>query len=122
MSRAWSPSIDQYPNRSWITRYPELIPRRCRQWTIRGIVGAKPRRQSSHPGLPAASAAKFTADQAERARVIKVLHQKGATLAQLARCDLTFDFALLASPRDRVLLDTLAAVTTNELCESSGLP
>jgi hypothetical protein len=33
----------------------------------------------------------FTADQAERARVIKALHQKGATLAQLARSNLTFD-------------------------------
>ena len=34
----------------------------------------------------------FTADQAERVRVIKkALHQKGATLAQLARSNLTFD-------------------------------
>jgi hypothetical protein len=36
----------------------------------------------------------FTADQAERARVIKALHQKGATLAQLARSNLKFDSGL----------------------------
>ena len=33
----------------------------------------------------------FTADHAERARVLKALHLKGATLSQLARANLTFD-------------------------------
>jgi hypothetical protein len=33
----------------------------------------------------------FTADQAERARLIKVLHQKGVSLARLAPCNLNFD-------------------------------
>ena len=33
----------------------------------------------------------FTADQAERARVIRALHRKGITLAQLARSNLKFD-------------------------------
>jgi DNA-binding transcriptional MerR regulator len=31
----------------------------------------------------------FTADQAERARLLKALHRKGATLAQLARANLS---------------------------------
>jgi hypothetical protein len=33
----------------------------------------------------------FTTDQAERARVLKALHSKGAKLSQLARANLTFD-------------------------------
>jgi len=35
----------------------------------------------------------FTADQAERARLLKALHTKGATLSQLARANLAFDGA-----------------------------
>jgi hypothetical protein len=35
----------------------------------------------------------FAADQAERARLLKALHTKGATLSQLARANLTFDSA-----------------------------
>jgi hypothetical protein len=30
----------------------------------------------------------FTADQAERARLLKALHLKGISLSRLARCDL----------------------------------
>ena len=33
----------------------------------------------------------FAADQAVRARLLKALHSKGATLSQLARANLTFD-------------------------------
>jgi hypothetical protein len=56
----------------------------------------------------------FTVGQAERARVIKALHRKGVSLAQLARCNLTFDpgqaFVVLDGNELRVCRDAAAAI------------
>ena len=58
----------------------------------------------------------FTADQAERARVIKALRQKGATPARLARSNLTFDsgqaFVVYDGHELRVCQDAAAAIAT----------
>jgi DNA-binding transcriptional MerR regulator len=58
----------------------------------------------------------FTADQAERARLIKALHQKGATLAQLARSNLKFDsgqaFVVYDGSELQICRDAAAAIAT----------
>jgi hypothetical protein len=54
--------------------------------------------------------------QAEHARVIKALHQKGATLAQLARSNLTFDsgqaFVVYGGNELRACPNAVAAIAT----------
>jgi hypothetical protein len=60
-----------------------LTERELQNWIDNGLLDAE------RVGRTGGGASReFTADQAERARVIKALHQKGATLAQLARTDL----------------------------------
>jgi hypothetical protein len=57
----------------------------------------------------------FTADQAERARVLKALHTKGATLTQLARANLAFDgqaFIVFDGKELRACRDAAAAIGT----------
>jgi hypothetical protein len=58
----------------------------------------------------------FTADQAERARSLKALHTKGATLSQLARANLTFDSGQACVVYDghelRTCRDAAAAIAT----------
>jgi hypothetical protein len=55
----------------------------------------------------------FTADQAERARVLKALHDKGAKLSQLARANLTFTgqtYIVFDGHELRACRDTAAAI------------
>jgi hypothetical protein len=56
----------------------------------------------------------FAADQAERARLLKELHTKGATLRQLARANLTFDgaqaFVVFDGHELRACRDATAAI------------
>jgi hypothetical protein len=58
----------------------------------------------------------FAADQAERARLLKALHTKGATLSQLARANLTFDsgqaFVIYDGHELRACRDAAAAIAT----------
>jgi hypothetical protein len=56
----------------------------------------------------------FATDQAERARLLKALHGKGATLSQLARANLTFDsgqaFVIYDGHELRACRDAAAAI------------
>jgi hypothetical protein len=58
----------------------------------------------------------FTADQAERARVIKALHQTGATLAQLALAGLAYlagqNFVVYDGCELRTCPNAVAAIAT----------
>ena len=58
----------------------------------------------------------FATDQAERARLLKALHGKGATLSQLARANLTFDsgqaFVIYDGHELRACRDAAAAIAT----------
>jgi hypothetical protein len=58
----------------------------------------------------------FAADQVERARVLKALHSKGATLSQPARANLTFDsgqaFVIYDGHELRACRDAAAAIAT----------
>src|SRR5262245_2324258 len=49
MDRAWRlPTPCPLPDCSWITRYTEVIPVLCRQWTLGGIVGQWPGANGDH--------------------------------------------------------------------------
>ena len=63
-----------------------FTPRELQSWLDSGLLGAD---KVSNPagGLRR----EFTADQAERARVLKALHTKGASLSQLGRAHLALD-------------------------------
>ena len=65
-----------------------LTPRELQNWIENGLL--------EPAGMVGRSAGggvrrEFTGDQAERARVLKALHSKGAKLSQLARANLAFD-------------------------------
>ena len=57
----------------------------------------------------------FTTDQAERARVLKALHSKGAKLSRLARANLVFDgqaYVVFDGHELRACRDAAAAIGT----------
>ena len=63
-----------------------LTSRELQSWLESGLL------EPEMVGIPAGGRRRdFTADQLERARLIKALHTKGATLSQLARANLAFD-------------------------------
>jgi hypothetical protein len=64
-----------------------LTPRELQNWLESGLL------QAELVVIPGAAGRyrEFTVGQVERARVIKALHAKGATLGQLARAGLMFD-------------------------------
>jgi len=65
-----------------------LTPRELQNWIENGLLEpAGMVERSAGGGLRR----EFSPDQAERARVLKALHTKGATLSQLARANLAFD-------------------------------
>jgi DNA-binding transcriptional MerR regulator len=61
-----------------------LTPRELQNWLESGLLEADMVGRPTGGGLQR----EFTAEQAERARLLKVLHTKGATLSQLARANL----------------------------------
>jgi hypothetical protein len=61
-----------------------LTAREVQNWIERGLLKAELVTQPGSGGLRR----EFTADQAAHARLLKMLHSKGATLAQLARATL----------------------------------
>jgi hypothetical protein len=61
-----------------------LTPRELQNWIDNGLLDAGRVGRSAGGGVRR----EFTADQAERARVIKALQSKGAKLSQSARADL----------------------------------
>jgi hypothetical protein len=62
-----------------------LTPRELQNWLDNGLVEADMVGRSAGGGLRR----EFTPDQAQRARVLKALHTKGAKLSQLARANLS---------------------------------
>jgi DNA-binding transcriptional MerR regulator len=87
-----------------------LLQKELQTWLETGLLAPADTVSGSAGGLRR----EFTVDQAERARVIKALHQKGATLAQLARCILTFDsgqaFIVYDGHEFRACQDAVAAI------------
>jgi hypothetical protein len=61
-----------------------LTPRKLENWIENGLLDAEMVGRTSGGGVRR----EFTADQAERARLIKALQNKGTKLSQLARADL----------------------------------
>jgi DNA-binding transcriptional MerR regulator len=87
-----------------------LTPRELQSWLEFGLLEAE------LVVIPGATGRyrEFTADQVERARVIKALHAKGATLSQLARANLTLDagqaFVIFDGREFRACRDAAAAI------------
>jgi lambda repressor-like predicted transcriptional regulator len=67
-----------------LCRTAGLTERELQNWIDNGLLDAERVGGSAGGGVRT----EFTADQAERARVIKALQSKGAKLSQLARADL----------------------------------
>jgi hypothetical protein len=64
-----------------------LTPRELQNWLDTGLLKADLVDRTTTGGLRR----EFTADQAERARLLKALHTKGAKMSQLARANLSLD-------------------------------
>ena len=89
-----------------------LTPRELQSWLEIGLL--KP---ADMIGRPAGGGLRreFTADQAERARVLKALQAKGAKLSQLARAHLAFDgqaYVVFDGHNLRACRDAAAAIAT----------
>jgi hypothetical protein len=87
-----------------------LTPRELQNWIENGLL--------EPAGMVGRSAGggvgrEFTTDQAERARILKALHTKGAKLSQLARANLAFDgqaFVVYDGRELRACRDAAAAI------------